>query len=143
MSIRKEDTGELAYGGLVTATEWWDQKRIDEGKITEKDILKKYSTYAYVVPGGLATIFSAFGVWRRMERWNEHISHGFIYDFPRFLKNVVNAMREGGAGAKSAAVREAQRILRDKQRAAALLGSGRGTGRTYEPELEPAGAKLF
>lgn len=137
MAMRMQDIGELAYGGLVEATAWWDRKRVDEGTITEKEMLKKFSTWAYVVPGGLATIFSAFGVWRGMELWNEHLSHGFIYGFPGFIVKIVDAVREGGAS--SSAVQEAQRILREKS-AERQLVAGRGTGRSYQSEFEKATA---
>lgn len=140
--LRVEDIGELAFGGLVTATEWYDKQRIDDGKLTEKDILKKFSTYAYLIPGGAATIMSAFGVWRGMERWNEHISHGFMYDFPRFLKNVVTAMRQGGgAGARAQSVREANRIIQETQRQ--QLTGGRTTDRSYQREFESVAPHAF
>jgi len=109
--IRMQDLGELGYGSLVTLTEWWDQKRIDEGKITKKDVLKKASTYGYLLPGGLATLTTAFGWMPALKPWDEHIAHGFIYDFPRFIKNVVGSMREEAGTRSSAAVREAQQIL--------------------------------
>ncbi len=136
--IKMQDIGELGYGGLVTLSEWYDEKRIGEGKITKKDVLKKISTYAYVIPGGLCTLTSAFGWVRALKPWDEHISHGFIYDFPRFLKNIVGAMREEAAGkhSSSAAVREANRILEQQRRSASRqLGAGRHTSAwAYTPE---------
>ena len=136
--IKMQDIGELTYGGLVTLTEGYDDKRIDEGKITKKDVLKKASFYGYLIPGGVCTLTSAFGWWRALKPWDEHISHGFIYDFPRFLKNTVNSMREETAkSSSSAAVNEAQRILRERT-AAKQLGAGRSTERSYQPEMEQA-----
>lgn len=134
--IKMQDIGELGYGGLVTLSEWYDDKRIEEGKITKKDILKKISTYAYVLPGGLCTLTSAFGWIRALKPWDEHISHGFIYDFPRFLKNIVGAMKaEAGKGSSSAAVREAQRILERRKTTSRQLTEGRYTGAwAYTPE---------
>lgn len=129
MAIRVEDTGELAFGGLVTAARWWDGQRIADGKLTNRDILKKMETYAYLIPGGGATILSAFGMWRRYERWLEHISHGFMYDFPSWLVSVIQAMQT--TAARSAAVREAERIVSSGSR---QLGAGR-TSRTYQPEF--------
>ena len=117
--IRMQDLGELGYGSLVTLTEWWDQKRIDEGKITKKDVLKKASTYGYLLPGGLATLTTAFGWMTALKPWDEHIAHGFIYDFPRFIKNVVGSMREEAGTSSSAAVREAQKILAQHRAGAA------------------------
>ena len=136
--IKMQDIGELGYGGLVTLAEWYDDKRIEEGKITKKDILKKISTYAYVLPGGLCTLTSAFGWVRALKPWDEHISHGFIYDFPRFLKNIVGAMREpAGKGSSSAAVREAERLLELQRRRSTSkqLNEGRHTSAwAYTPE---------
>lgn len=137
--IKMQDLGELGYGGLVTLTQWWDDKRIADGKITEKDVLKKASFYGYLIPGGLCTLTSAFGWVRVLKPWDEHISHGFIYDFPRFIKNIVGAMRETST-TQSSAVREAQRVLREKQKA---LGAGRETSRTYQPEFESVAPHAF
>ncbi len=133
MAIRVQDMGELTFGGLVTAAKWWDKQRENQGKITSKDILKRYSLWAYLVPGGAATIMSAFGVWRRQEAWNEHISHGFIYGFPQFLLDVVDAMKE--TGTSSSAVREANRIVQDRAHAAKQLVAGK-TARSYQPEFQ-------
>ncbi len=127
--IRTEDIGELAYGGLVTALKYFDSKRIAEGKLTDKAILKKMSTYGYLVPGAGATILSAFGSWRRYNTWLEHISHGFIYAFPGWLTNVVQTM-SSNSNAGSAAVREAQRIIANGQ-----LTQGQSTHRTYQKEF--------
>lgn len=133
MAIKMQDLGELGYGGLVTLTAWWDDKRIAEGKITEKDVLKKASFYGYLIPGGFCTLTSAFGWVRALKPWDEHISHGFIYDFPRFIKDMVTSMRtEGGA---AAAVKEAQRIVYSRK----ALGAGRPVDRYPAP----VGAREF
>lgn len=130
--IKMQDLGELGYGGLVTLTKWWDDKRIDEGKITEKDVLKKASFYGYLIPGGLCTLTSGFGWVRALKPWDEHISHGFIYGFPGFIRDLVGSLREaGGRGSSSAAVQEANRILR--------LSQGAGIG--AEAILARASAK--
>lgn len=134
MAIRVEDMGELAYGGLVTASKWWDAQRMADGKLTDKDILKKVSTYAYLVPGGAATIMSAFGTWRRYEVWLEHVSHGFMYDFPGWLVNVIQSMQ--GTSSRSAAVREAQRILAGNT--SRQISASRETGRSYQQEFRKA-----
>jgi len=112
--IRMQDVGEIAYGGAVTFTEWWDNKRIKEGKIATKDVFKKASFYTYLGIGLPATMMSAFGWWRRYERWLEHLSHGFLYDFPRFILNLVQSLGTERRS-QSDAVREAQRILQLKQ----------------------------
>lgn len=140
MALRMQDIGELGYGGLVTLAEWYDDKRINEGKITKKDVLKKASFYAYLLPGGFCTLTSAFGWVRALKPWDEHVSHGFIYDFPRFIKNMVGAMRTERSS--SAAVSEAQRILRQKQ-SARLLSSGQQTQRSYQPEFESVSPHAF
>ena len=131
--IKMQDIGELGYGGLVTLATWYDDKRITDGKITEKDIIKKMSTWAYLVPGGLATLTSAFGWVRALKPWDEHISHGFIYDFPRFIKDTVTAMRTESRSSSSAAVREAQRVLDQRQSTSRQLTQGRSTSRYPAP----------
>lgn len=135
MAIRKQDIGELAYGGLVTATKFFDNRRIEEGKLTSRDQLKKFSTYAYLVPGLGATIMSAFGTWRRYETWLEHISHGFMFGFPDWLTEVVTSMQTG-SHSQSRAVAEAQKLV---GRTGALTGARR-TDRTYQPEFDKAKA---
>lgn len=145
--IRIEDFGEIAYGGAVTLSEWWDNKRIADGKITNKDIFKKASFYTYLGIGLAATLISVFGWMKRWERWSEHVSHGFLYDLPRFAYNLSTSMgaaSRGGAG--SAAVQEAQRILQMRgavpghrsPMGVAQLAEGRATQRTYQPEMEQA-----
>jgi len=122
--IKLQDVGVLGYGGLVTGLTAWDEKRIAEGTITEKDLVKKAGFWGYLVPGGLSLVANAFGWMRRYEPWTERLSHGFIYGFPAFLKDVVDIYREEvpsartarGAGAKpSPAVAEAQRLLAQAQ----------------------------
>jgi len=132
VAIRIEDVGEIAYGGLVTATKALDKRRMDEGKLSEKDIMKKFETYAYLVPGGAATIMSALGTMRGQQTWLEHISHGFMYGFPGFIMDVVSSMQEG-TSSKSAAVREAQRIVSSTKQ----LAAGK-TSRSYQPEFRKA-----
>ena len=140
--IRIEDFGEIGYGGLVTLTEWWDNKRIDEGKIGTKDVFKKASFYTYLGVGLTATLMSVFGWMRRYERWSEHVSHGFLYDLPRFAYNLTKALGTASKrGSESSAVQEAQKILNERMRAKALTqGSGRVAERTYQPEMEQVGA---
>jgi len=140
--IRIEDFGEIAYGGVVTLTEWWDNKRIDQGKIGTKDVFKKASFYTYLGVGLAATLMSVFGWMKRYERWSEHVSHGFLYDLPRFAYNLTKAMGTSGRrGSESAAVQEAQKILRERMSARALTqGSGIPAQRTYVPEMEQVGA---
>lgn len=131
MAIRKEDLGELAYGGLVTASRWWDENRMADGKLTDRDILKKAETYTYLIPGGAATLMSAFGTWRRYELLLEHISHGFMFGFTQWLVSTIQSMQ--GTASKSAAVREAQQIIAQETRR--QLGSGRHASRSYEQEF--------
>lgn len=129
--IRMQDIGEIAFGGAVTFTEWWDNKRITEGKIAKKDILKKAGFYTYVLVGLPATVMSAFGWWRRGETWMEHVSHGFLYDMPRFILNIVQSMGTASRGTSSEAVRQAQEVLRQR-----ALAAGRTTERSYQPEFQ-------
>jgi hypothetical protein len=129
MAIRVEDIGEVGYGGLVTLAKWWDEQRMTDGRLSDAEVMKKAETYAYLVPGGAATIMSAFGVMRRQQVWLEHISHGFMYAFPNWIRDVIMSMQ--GTAAKSAAVREAQRIVGNTGR---QLPAGK-TGRSYQPEF--------
>jgi len=130
--IRIEDFGEVAYGGAVTLSEWWDSKRIEEGKIGTKDVLKKASFYTYLGVGLVATLMSVFGWQRQWERWTEKVSTGFFYDLPRFAYNLSKTMSSAGRNrpSGSAAVREAQRILQQRQ-----LPEGQTTQRSYQPEF--------
>jgi hypothetical protein len=128
VAIKVQDIGEMAYGGVVTGAKFWDEQRMKDGKLTSNEVLKKFETYAYLVPGGAATIMSAFGMMRRQEQWLEHISHGFLYAFPGWLVDVVQSMQ--GTSSASAAVREAQRIVATNK----ALNAGR-TARSYQPEF--------
>ena len=130
MAIRVENLGAVAFGGLVTASNWFDEQRMADGKLTDKDFFKKWGTYTYLGVGGAATIMSAFGTWRRQERWLENVSIGFMYGLPQWLVDVIQSM--GGTASKSAAVREAQRILSASGR---QLGPGSQTARTYQQEF--------
>lgn len=137
--IRIEDFGEVTYGGVVTLSEWWDNKRISEGKIGNKEVFKKASTYTYLGVGLTATLMSVFGWMRRWERWSEHVSHGFLYDMPRFAYNLSKAMSSGGRNqSQSAAIQQAQRILNQRQ-----LASGREAERSYQPEFETVSPHAF
>lgn len=142
--LRMQDFGEIAFGGVVTLTEWWDDKRIDEGKIASNEVWKKASFWTYLGIGLTATLMSAMGWWKRQELWTEHISHGFLYDVPRFIYGVVKSMgaTAGRGGSKSAAVREAQEIIARGQ-AARQLGAGRRVGRSYQPEFEQVAPHAF
>ena len=137
--IRVQDIGEVAYGGAVTLAEWWDNKRVTDGKITTKDVFKKASFYTYLGVGLAATLVSAFGWMRRWETWAEHISHGFLYDLPRFAYNLSTSLSAATASTTSSrAVQEAQRLINAK-RTEALAAGARSTQRTYEPEASHAG----
>ena len=135
--IRIEDFGEIAYGGVVTLTEWWDNKRIADGKITSKDVFKKASFYTYLGVGLTAPLISVFGWMKRWERWSEHVSHGFLYDLPRFAYTLSKSMTaESSRGAGSAAVKEAQRIIRQRSVTTPMqLGAAQVTQRSYQPEF--------
>ncbi len=130
--IKVQDLGEIGYGGVVTLAEWWDSKRIADATLKDSELWKKAGFWTYLGIGLPATLISAFGWWRRQEKWMEHLSHGFMYDFPRFIYNVVMDLRapEGaGAGGNNVAVKQAKEILRRKQaelasKAARALGQG-------------------
>lgn len=137
MGMKVEDVGELAYGGLVTGMKKLDENRMMKGQLAEKDILKKFETYAFLIPGVGSTLISAFGWMRRYESWAEHISHGFLYGFPSFVVDTIDALRTGGSSssAKKAAIKEAQRILMANKQ----ITQGRETSRTYEQEFKKVG----
>jgi len=145
--IRMQDFGEIAYGGAVTVTEWWDDKRIEDGKIANKDIFKKASFWTYLGIGLPTTLMSAMGWWRRQEVWLEHISHGFLYDMPRFIYNVVQAMgTESRRRSGSDAIRQAQDILARKQGTPASvpqLAASTRTQRSYQQEFETVAPHAF
>ena len=142
--IKIEDFGEIAYGGAVTLAEWYDNKRIAGGKITSKDIFKKASFYTYLGVGLAATLISTFGWMKRWESWSEHVSHGFLYDLPRFAYNLSTSMGTESRGrAGSTAIEEAQRILHQTYQAPVVTRQlaekmGRATQRTYQSEFEQA-----
>lgn len=131
--LRMQDTGELVYGGLVMGAEWWDDKRIKEGKLLATATWKKFSTWTYLGIGLVATLMSAFGWMRRYESWAENISHGFIFYLPIFTRDVINSMGTTTTG-RGGAVAEAHKIL--AQRAA--LNAGKSTQRSYESEFNKA-----
>lgn len=141
--VRVEDIGELVYGGAVLAAEEWDKRRITDLKITNKDVLRKAATYTYLVPGATATVMSAFGMMRRWSTLQEHLSHGFIYDFPRWLWNTVDALRTAGGGAGSRAIEEARRQAEAKNRAMAMLTRGKEAARSYQSEFESVSPHVF
>ena len=128
MGIRMQDLGEIGYGGAVTLTEWWDDRRIADGKIAKTDLWKKASFYTYLGIGLPATLISAMGWWRQMGLWAEHVSHGFLYDMPRFIYNVVQAMgTESRSQTNSDAVRQAQEILNRRRSVTPLPPAPSGT----------------
>ena len=140
--IRIEDFGALAYGGAVTTSEWWDNKRIEEGKIGTKDVFKKASFYTYLGVGLVATLMSVFGWMRQWERWAEKISTGFLYDLPRFAYNMSQSLSAGaGKSSGSNAVLEAQKIV--EQRARRQITEGQSTRRSYQPEFEAVSPHAF
>lgn len=129
MSLQVQDLGELAYGGLVTGLGQWDKKRVEDGKIEGKELFKKAGTYAYLVPGGISTLATSLGWMRRYDPWTERIAHGFIYGFPGFIMDLVNAFA-GGEGV--AGVKEAERLLA----AARSRGGAKTVGQTSKPGFE-------
>jgi hypothetical protein len=106
MGLAVEDIGELAYGGLVTGLQRWD-------KTANRTLWKKYSTYGYLIPGGLATAAQAMGWMRQFDSWTSRLAHGFIYGFPGFVMEVVDAY---AAPSADKAVKEAETIVRNARR---------------------------
>ena len=131
--IRVHDLSEVAYGGAVELAQWWDEKRIADAKITKRDILKKASFWSYLGLGIPATLMSAFGFWKRYELIAEHMSHGFFFAFPGFIRDVIVSLKkEAGAPTptESAAVAKANEILRRRAETSSeekrRLGQGAG-----------------
>lgn len=143
--IRIQDIGEITYGGAVTVTEWWDNKRIDKGEITRKDILRKASFWTYLGIGLPATMMSAFGWWGKTERWTERLSHGFLYGFPGFIVNLVQSLgtESRGSAAGDRAVKEAQEVLSRMRTKELASGSGEATHRSYQHEFESVAPHAF
>jgi len=140
--IRIQDTGELVYGAGVTLADWWDNKRITEGTLKDKEVIKKAAFWTYLAIGVPATLISALGWWSgtrwRGEVWAEHVSHGFIYDFPRFIYGLVQSLGTGaGTATRSNAIAEAQKVL-DQRR----LSAGDGSIRLGASERSRAGSTL-
>jgi len=134
--IKLQDLSELGYGGLVTGMAALDAKRLEEAKYDPKDVYKSAKFWGYLGPGVAATVMNVIGKPRGMGDITERLMHGFIYGFPAFIKETVEAVRPPEAGGKrSSAVKEAQRLLASRQAAAkrvaaenaGLLGAGRGT----------------
>ena len=136
--IRMQDFGEIAYGGAVTLTGWWDDRRIEDGRIGKKDIWKKASFYTYLGIGLPVTLMSAMNWWARQGLWLEHISHGFLYDMPRFIYNIVQSMGAESRGRTgSDAIRQAQEILNKRRSTTTLPPAPSGT------RALPAGASAM
>lgn len=140
MTIRIEDLGEITYGGAVTLADWWDNKRIDEGKLTNKEVFKKAAFWTYLSVGLVATLSSIFGWMRQWSAWTEHISHGFFYDLPRQATNLYKSQstQSKSRAATSDAVRQANLILNQRRALAAgsVLPAGIPAQRSYQPEME-------
>lgn len=142
MAFRVEDLGPLAFGGVVELSKWYDDQRITDGKITDKDVMKKFSTWTFLGLGGVAAVTSAFGVMRQWESWQERIAAGFLYGIPGFVRKVVDAMGNTPTSSRLNAVQEAQRILQQGQ-AAKQLAEGQVTHRSYQQEFESVSPHAF
>lgn len=138
--LRVQDLGELAYGGIVTGLEYWDEKRVEKGELAATSIWKKFSTWAYLGVGVIALAMTSFGWLRQYDRWTENISHGFIYGVPGFIRTVITNATATTSGTRGNAAAEAQRMLDARRNAAnqRLLSSGKTTERTYQPEFKSA-----
>ena len=123
MSLVVQDIGELAYGGLVTGLDRWDVKQA-------RTLWKKYSTYAYLIPGIVATAATTMGWMRRYNAWTERLAHGFIYGFPGFVMDVVDHYgTTTTAGGR--AVRDAESYLKTQRKPRQTAAPGFEGLRTY------------
>lgn len=135
--IKLQDVSELAYGGLVLGLAELDAKRIEDGTLVPKEVYKSAKFWGYLGPGVASLVMNVLGKPRGMEAVTERVMHGFIYGFPQFIKETVEVVKEAAPGAKSAAVKEAERLLVAQRRSAGnisaseqakLLAAGRGAG---------------
>ena len=114
--IKLQDLSELGYGGLVTGLAAWDAKRLEEAAYLEKEVWKSAKFWSFVAPGVAATVMNVIGKPRGSEPITERLMHGFIYGFPSFIKETVEAVRVVvGGKAGGGAVADAQRLLAQRQ----------------------------
>ncbi len=137
MSLKIESSGAFIYGSLVTLTEYLDTKRIKEAKLRQKDVLKRYAFWTYMVIGLFASLNSIFGWFRKYEGWTDPIANGFLYDLTRQGYSLYQSMKTATTSG-SAAIAEANRIVKENA-ARAALKAGRETDRSYEPEYNKVG----
>lgn len=143
MSFRKQDFGEIGYGGVVTLASWWDGNRISKGSLADKAVVKKAGFWTYWGIGLFSTLSSVMGWFRRQDLWMEHISHGFLYDVPRQVFNLVQSQRAAPhyvADDAAAALQEARSIINaaKQQQPAGRETHGRAGDTIYgtqKPEL--------
>ena len=120
--LQIEDIGELAYGGLVTGLKRWDDGRA----IAKNEPWRKGSFWAYIGIGLPSTLATSLGWMRRQDAWLVRISHGFIYGFPGFIMEMVDAF--SGEPASTATVREAEAFLRSKTTGRKAVGQSTKPG---------------
>ncbi len=135
------DAGELVYGGAVTLAEWWDAKRISQGKLTHKEVWKKAGFWTYLAIGLIATVGPyVVGSLRRYSPWTDKMATGFIYDLPRFSKNLIDSMGTAGAyRTRGNAVQQAEELIKARQAAARALNAGTPAARSYIHEFDQVG----
>lgn len=129
--LKIHDVSELGYGGLVALAEWQDDKRMaktpkpGEKPLTEKDLARHFSTWAYLIPGATATVMTGLGVMPRFNPITERLAHGFIYDFPRFIRKVAKAVsKEEARGGETAGTRMKREVMAEVDRILASRGGG-------------------
>ena len=131
--ITKEHIGPLLYGGAVTLTQWYDDKRISQGKLTSKDVFKMVSTWTFLGIGVLSLALTIW--WRKYQGWTDRLTSGFLYGLPGFIYTTVKATSKtsGGGGA----IAEAQAVLNQKLAAMnkQLGAGGKSTARSYQPQF--------
>ena len=132
--ITKEHIGPLLYGGAVTLTQWYDDKRMSQGKLTSKDVFKMVSTWTFLGIGVLSLVLTIW--WRRYQGWTDRLTSGFLYGLPGFIYTTVKATSGTSRAAGGGAIAEAQAVL--NQKLAAInkqLGAGKNTARSYQPQF--------
>lgn len=117
--IKLQDLSELGYGGLVTGLAAWDAKRLEEAAYLEKEVYKSAKFWGFLAPGVGSIVMNMLGKPRGSEPITERLMHGFIFGFPSFIKETIEAVRVEGASTKArgGAVADAQRLLAQRQAA--------------------------
>jgi len=114
-----QDLSEIFYGAALVGGEWWDGKRIADGKLTNKDVLQKAAFHIYLWPGLIAALANAMGAFSNRPKvaiTMEKLSTAFLFYLPMEIYHSVKALKSTtNSSTGGTALREAQQILRQRQ----------------------------